>query len=337
MNTIKNAFSEDSSPYIINTADIWENERNIVFTENVNEKIAITLISNLQPIIELKGECDFRFDENEKGDDAFKTYYSRKMNIFLESSHDLKALYGIEFFFDSKGNCFSFYTPIEITKNDSNFDYWFALFLRKFDQNIFEIENFLEYQLLINFNNQTEFSTFLKLCLRQHNDILSSKVFQTAQEWLVNKADQNTNITRKNNKGIESNFVPSHSFKLKDVNDLKLYFEEKAIIYSEIMDGLRKHFVHQSTKFQHLKDILSGIKIDPKNRIEWTGSYKELNMFVTILNYDSKKIQPIKNGIWETACYCFIKKGEEIQVDQLSKANGSVQKKNLLIEIVEKL
>jgi len=93
MNTIKNAFSEDSSPYIINTADIWENERNIVFSENVNEKIAITLISNLQTIIELKGECDFRFDENEKGDDAFKTYYSRKMNIFLESFQDIKSIY----------------------------------------------------------------------------------------------------------------------------------------------------------------------------------------------------------------------------------------------------
>jgi hypothetical protein len=32
-----------------------------------------------------------------------------------------------------------------------------------------------------------------------------------------------------------------------------------------------------------------------------------------------------------------MKKGEDIQVDQLSKANGSVQRKNLLIEIVEKL
>jgi hypothetical protein len=260
------------------------------------------------------------------------------MNLFLESSHDFKKLYSIDFFFDSKGNCFSFRTPIEIAKNDSKFDYWFALFLRQYDQNIIEIHNFLGYQLLCNFNsNFSEFATFLKLCLRQYSDILSEKVFQTAQEWLDEKAVENTIKTRKSNKSVESNFVPKHSFKLKDVDDFKEYFVKKANDFSEVIKELREHFVHESTRVQQLKDILSGIEIDPKNRIEWRGSFNELKMFVSILNYDLKKIQLIKNGIWETTCTCFTKNGNEIEVNQLSKAKGSDSKKNLLIAIIEKI
>jgi hypothetical protein len=338
MNTINNSFLEDSSLYDINTFEIWENEQRIVFSENCNDKVAIRMLTYLREIIELKGDCDLYKDEYEKGDDSFKNYYSRKMNLFLESSHDFKKLYSIDFFFDSKGNCFSFRTPIEITKNDSNFDYWFAFFLRQYDQNIFEIHNFLEYQLLSNFNsNFSEFAAFLKLCLRQYSDILSAKVFQTAQDWLDEKADENTIKTRKSNKSVESNFVPKHSFKLKDVDDFKEYFAKKANDFSEVIKELREHFVHESTRVQQLKDILSGIEIDPKNRIEWRGSFNELKMFVSILNYDLKKIQPIKNGIWETTCTCFTKNGNEIEVNQLSKAKGSDSKKNLLIAIIEKI
>jgi hypothetical protein len=337
-NIKNNLFLEDTNSYSINTADIWENEQKIVFSENCNDQLAIRILINLQEIIELKGECNFHYESYEKGDDSFKNYYSRKMKLFLESHLDFKELFSIGFFFDSKGNCFSFYTTVEITINDSNFDYWFALFLRKYDQNIFEIQNFLNYQLINIFNNNfSEFSSFLKLCLRQYSDILSVKVFQTTQEWLDEKAVENTIKTRKSNKSVESNFVPKHSFKLKDVDDFKEYFVKKANDFLEIIKELREHFVHESTKVQQLKDILSGIEIDPKNRIEWTGSFNELKMFVSILNYDLSKIQPIKNGIWEIACTCFTKNGNEIEVNQLSKAKGSDSKKNLLIAIIEKI
>ena len=337
-NITNNLFLEDTNSYSINTADIWENEQRIVFSENCNDQFALRFLTNLKEIIELKGECDFYFESYEKGDDSYKNYYSRKMKLFLESHLDFKELFSIGFFFDSKGNCFSFHTPVEITINDSNFDYWFALFLRKYDQNIFEIQNFLNYQLINIFNNNfSEFSSFLKLCLRQYSDILSVKVFQTAQEWLDEKAVENTIVIRKSNKSVESNFVSKHSFKLKDVEDFKEYFAKKANDFSEIIKELREHFVHESTKVQQLKDILSGIEIDPKNRIEWTGSFNELKMFVSILNYDLRKIQPIKNGIWEIACTCFTKNGNEIEVNQLSKARGSDSKKNLLIAIIEKI
>ena len=260
--------SEESLKYDINTFEIWDNEQRIVFSENCNNKVAIRMLTYLREIIELKGDYDLYKDEYEKGDDSFKNYYSRKMNLFLESSLDFKELYGLEFFFDSKGNCFSFHTSVLITKNDSNFDYWFAFFLRQYDQNIFEIHNFLEYQLLRNFNsNFSEFAAFLKLCLRQYSDILSAKVFQTAQDWLDEKADENTIIARKSNKSVESNFVPKHSFKLKDVDDFKEYFVKKANDFSEIINELRKDFVHESTRVQQLKDILSGIEIDPKNTV----------------------------------------------------------------------
>jgi hypothetical protein len=328
--------SEESLKYDIDTSKIWYYEREIIIDTKYNEEFAREFLYKLKAAIKQKGSPNFGKEiyENKKP----SKFYCIAMDQYYESLYDPKKQFQFEHFFDAETNNYSFHDSIIITKNDTNFDYWFALFLRQFDQNIFEIYNFLEYQLLSNFNNNhTEFSTFLKLCLRQHSDILSEKVFQTAQEWLDQKVVVNTIITRNSNIGVETNFLPKHSFKLKDVDDFKKYFEKKAYDFSEIINELRKHFVHESTRVQQLKDILSGIEIDPKNRIEWTGSFNELNMFVSILNYDLKKIQPIKNGIWETTCTCFTKNGNEIEVNQLSKAKGSDTKRNLLMAIIEKL
>ena len=329
--------SEDDNLYIINTADIWKNERSIVFSEYCNESIAINLLASLRGIIELKGQCNFSHERFEKGDNSFKNYYSNEMKLFLESQFDFKELFRIEFFFDSKGNCFSFHTPVHVTKKDSNFDYWFALFLRQFDNNIIEIDKFLNFQLRNNFEeNHSEFVRFLNLCLRQYSELISSKVIFTAQEWIENKTHIEPQV-RRNNKGVESNYIPNKSFKLKGVDNFQDYFEKKALHLTKIIEELRNEFVHETTKIQQLKDILSGIKIDPTNRINWIGSFKELNMFVSILNYDLNKIEPLKNGIWEIACFCFSKNGKEISVSQLSKANGNEIKRSKLFSILEKL
>lgn len=329
--------SEESQKYDIDTSKIWDYEQDLVFQGKYDENLEHKFLSKLKEVIIQKGESNFGVGEYENK--APSKFYLRAMDEFLQSTGNVDKQFEIAHFFDIKTNNYSLDQNIIINKNDSNFNYWFALFLRQFDQNIFEIQNFLDHQLLSNFNNNhTEFSTFLKLCLRQYSEILSTKVFQTAQEWLDQKVVVNTTITRNSNKGDESTFAPKQSFKLKDVDDFKEYFIKKAFDVSEIMKELKKNdFVHESTKVQQLKDILTGIEIDPKNRIEWTGSFYELNMFISILNYDLKKIQPIKNGIWETACCCFIKKGNEIEVNQLSKAKGSDTKRNLLMAIIEKL
>lgn len=337
LNDASNLLLEDANLHSINTADIWGNERSIVFSEYCNESIAINLLANLREIIQLKGQCNFSYERYEKGDDSFKNYYSNEMKLFLESQFHFKELFRIEFFFDSKGNCFSFNTPVHVTKKDSNFDYWFALFLRQFDNNIIEIDNFLNFQLRNNFEeNHSEFVRFLNLCLRQYSELISSKVIFTAQEWIENHP-YNKSQARRNNKEVESNYVPNKSFKLKGVDNFQDYFEKKALHLTEIIQELRNEFVHDTTKIHQLKDILSGIKIDPTNRINWIGSFKELNMFVSILNYDLNKIEPIKNGIWEIACFCFTKNGKEISVSQLSKANGNEIKRSKLFSILEKL
>lgn len=328
---------KESLKYNINTFEIWCYEHDLVLSNNYDENLESQFLMKLKEVIIQKSSANFGVDQYENG--KISNFHQKAMDEFRISYGDVEKQFENAHFFDAETNNYSFHDSIIITKNDSNFDYWFALFLRQYDQNIFEIQNFLDYQLLSNFNNNhTEFSSFLKLCLRQYSEILSTKVFQTAQEWLDQKVVINTTITRNSNKGDESTFTPRQSFKLKDVDDFKEYFIKKAFDVSEIMKELKKNnFVYESTKVQQLKDIFSGIEIDPKNRIEWTGSFYELNMFVSILNYDLKKILPIKNGIWETSCSCFIKKGKEIEVNQLSKAKGSDTKRNLLLAIIEKL
>ena len=186
--------SEESQKYDIDTSKIWCYEREIIIDTKYNEEFAREFLYKLKAAIIQKGSPNFGKEKYENKEPS--KFYCIAMDQYYESLGDPKKQFQFEHFFDAETNNYSFHDSITITKNDSNFDYWFALFLRQYDQNIFEIQNFLEYQLLSNFyNNQTEFSRFLKLCLRQYSEILSTKVFQTAQEWLDQKVVVNTIIT----------------------------------------------------------------------------------------------------------------------------------------------
>ncbi len=327
--------SEESLKYDISTLEIWNYEQDLVFQGKYDENLEHKFLSKLKEVIIQKGESNFGVEEYENK--APSKFYLRAMDEFLQSTGNVDKQFKIAHFFDTKTNNYSLDQTIIINKNDSNFNYWFALFLRKFDVNIIEIDNFLNFQLLTNFeNNHSEFVRFLTLCLRQYNELISSNVILTSQEWI----EKNTHIepqTRRNNKGVETKYNPKKSFKLKDVDNFQDYFEKKVIDLPLIMQDLKKEFVHESTKIQQLKDILSGIEIDTNNRINWIGSFKELNMFVSILKFDLNKIEPIKKGIWEITCLCFTKNGKEISVSQLSNANGKETKRSKLYSILEKL
>jgi|GEM_PF-3423084 len=350
---------------------------NLLFLEENNHTLAKTLLNKLKEIIVQREKADFRLEDYDSGDEKFRVYYTRNMQQYLDSFKSLKGQYEIEHFFDNKGSCYSYDCPIIISIGDPDYDFWFTLRLRQYDGKISDIEKYLNYQLKINFNqDNSEFLKFLNLCLRQYSENLSNKVIPTVREWMENEIkllnnaeevlkgdkkensdkeirseiDKLTSITetlketlgkngnqRKGNKDVITGYVEHDSFKLKGVENFQVYFEENGVVLTGILKELRKDFFDDSTTYQQFKDILSGGKIKSEKRISWKGSFKGLEIFVSLLNYNLKKIEPVKNGIWCTTCACFTKKGKEIEINQLSKARTTKIKEKILKETLEKI
>ena len=346
---LDNSETDTLDCYDIDTADVWNYEReNLLFSEKNNHKIALTLINKLANIIVHRGISDFSQADYDNGNENFKRYYSSNIKKYVVCLKSLETQYEIEYFFDKNGNCYSYNQSIIISIGDPDYDFWFTLRLRQYDGKISEIEKYLNYHLENNFNKDTpKFLKFLKLYLRQYSENLSNKVTSTVQEWVENKTPLinplNGDIqARRSNKSLVRDYVEYQSFNLKGVTDFKKHFESNGVILTGILSELRKDFFDDATTYQQFKDILSGEKIKLEKRICWKGSYKALQIFVRILNYDLEKIEPLKNGIWLLACSCFTKrnkKGEEIEIisSQLSKAKTSKNREEILEKILKKI
>ncbi len=142
---------------------------------------------------------------------------------------------------------------------------------------------------------------------------------------------------RRSVKEVKTKYSVCHSFILKAHQTDKEYFKKNVVIILDTFQELKKNFFSDDTNFDQFKLILTGSLIKPHDRIDWTGSFIELNIFVKLLNYDLKKIVPIKNGLWETTAKCFTKNGAEIRPEQISKANGKTDREEILNLILQKL
>jgi hypothetical protein len=91
-------------------------------------------------------------------------------------------------------------------------------------------------------------------------------------------------------------------------------------------------FISLDTDYEHFKAILQGKTIKYENRIDWTGKYIDLNIFVLLLL--KNKISPIKTNKWETTTNCFIKESQPIPSIKIRKAKGKKDNEDKLIAIV---
>lgn len=142
---------------------------------------------------------------------------------------------------------------------------------------------------------------------------------------------------RRSVKEVKTKYSVCHSFILKAYQTDKEYFKKNVVILLDAFQELKKDFFSDDTNFDQFKLILTGSLIKRNDRIDWTGSFIELNIFIKLLNYDLKKIVPIKNGLWETTAKCFTKNGVEIRPEQISKANGKTDREEILNLILQKL
>lgn len=327
--------------YDIHIDSIWSNEISLFykgrnrynFMSKVEELVQITISNNSEP--------QFSNEMLKNGTESDKEYYRNNVDRYEKSLNDPKEKYMSDFFFH-KGKCFQYdscQTPILRKNEEANFEFWFVLELRRYENQISKIAEFFNHQLKSNFKNETsDFLHFLKLALKQHVEIIPPKVLETANEVFLNLTKTNSSKQRRSKKNVKGGKFANHfSFTLEAFVENKKYFENNALQLMEIFQEIKNNFFGDKTSFEQFKAILSGSVIRSSDRIDWTGSLVELSIFVKLLNYDLHAIVPIKNGLWDTTVKCFTKNGDTIRPEQLSKANGKKDRQELLISILKKL
>jgi len=334
--------------YEVDTADIWHYESELFKYNKINSNLARKIIDVIQHIIIQDNRPIFKEAEYVGTD-----YYDRNYKQYAESLDSLEKQYWLNYFF-CRGDCYQYDRNIFIGRIHRDYEFLFTLKLRQYDGKISSIEPFLKFHLKKNFNDQKgKFITFLNFCIKQYRELLSDKVVTTTKEWIrqnekkhetkASKIGKENDLKRKQiNLSGEEKTLKFNSFLLRSYKANKEYFsyakvDDQAWKVYQALKKKENNFFHFDTKWKQFTDILSNKKIKPENRIDWVGSFKELNLFVKLLNSDLQKIEPIKTGIWDITIQCFTKDGKDILKKQVHKPNGKDDNYEILKKILEPL
>lgn len=338
--------------YAIDLADIWSFERSLFLNSESSEKFAKRIIDNIQTKIIANDKPSFRLIDSHKENKDFKKYYDRNLNSYINACRDICELYILDYFFSNK-SCFQYDQSIILDKDESDFDFWFALKLRQYENKIIIIDTFLIYQLEQSFNSDIKaFLKFLKLNIRQYQDTLfTNRIVKTVNEYMNNygnegvKGEDSNNtkgINRLSNKKERKIEGKLHSLLLRKVYENPQYLNKdknRKGLKNIFVKLKEEKFIDKKTNLENFRSIFQNKEITNKKRIIWTGSIIELNWLVKYLVYKSKKVCDIKNDIWLITAKCFISKSLiEFTVSQLKNASGNkLERKELLESILTEL
>lgn len=328
--------TENRTNHSIDLADIWTFERDAYIKDEVSTSHAKELLLKIQDEIIKIAEPAFGINDKVEDDSRFHKYFDRNLKTYTAASNNLKELFQLDFFFN-KSQCYQYDNPIIIAGNHPDFDFWFALKLMHYQLNLKQLDEFLNYHLKSNFGNEKlKFQNFLKIVIRQYSEkYFPNGLSVSLNEW-ISVSPPKTKIKRKNFKRISTGDI--HSFYLVSFLNNPDYFTKNANGFLEVFRELKKHkFIADGTDYNFFKNIFINQKIPSEQRIKWTGSNVELNWFISILMYETEKIDCYKNEIWRVTIKCFTnKEGENFEIGQLSNASGkNIARRKLLEKIID--
>lgn len=314
--------------YEIDLSDIWEYEREAFFIHEYSNDYAEGLQAQIRKLI-IDTDPQRGLTKGQLNDYTFNKNYKQ----FQSTDGLIEKEFRLNFFFI--GDTYYCYgNKLIIKKSNSNYSYWFALKLRQYESNLFEIDNFLTFQLERYYtNNKSNFTKFLSLLLLQYKDgqLISDKVIQTVQNWIVDfskgKTDPSTNLE----------LSSPNSFTLLKFQTNPNYLKENTHHFIDILKELKDaDFIDKKCNLDHFVAIFSGNIINKTHRVNWTAAIKQLYFFVKLL-IDMQKVQKLKIGKWHTTVKCFVVNGEEITSDQVGRPDGKTPLDERLRSIVEKI
>jgi len=173
------------SYYEIEIADIWEYEREQFLNGLLTREHAQDLMELAQHYIIKNNEPIFGTSMYDKGTMQEQAYYSRKIKEYVSNLGNLDQLYRLNLFFHDN-NCFDYDHVIIVKLKDGNFPYFFSLKLRQYNGNLFELSNFLTFQLKKSFkNDEVKYKEFLSLLLLQHADFFDDRIKTLINDFII--------------------------------------------------------------------------------------------------------------------------------------------------------
>lgn len=326
------------SYFSIDIGDIWSFESGLFLDNGDNLKLLESSIEKIRNKTIERGRPSVTYDHSQYSDDMIR-YYSGKVERFLNAK-DLKALVSLGYFV-SRDDLYQYGQHIIITKEDPDFDYWFALKLRQYDLSLKHLNDFLNYHLENSFeNNKFEFKEFLELILLQYENLLiPQRVNQLVQKFMnsvlhLDPKKEESKIPPKTNKRPRSigNF---YSFKLTALQSNPSYFITRKHEIKEIFQDLIDYgFIKEKSSFAVFEKILSNQKILKNKRLQWIGGNVYLRFFVRFL-LDKNKILPMGNDHWIIVSQCFVgKDGSDLYSDKIRLSKGGKKERIELLHTI---
>lgn len=274
--------------YEIDISDIWSYERSLFLNDKTSEGLAIKIKRKAEEIIVERGEASFSSLDYDEGNESFRKYYSKQIQTFMGALNNLSDSYSLDYFF-TNNSCYEYSESIVIDQHNENFDFWFALKLRQYDNKIHLIDSFLDFQLVKTFANDIKkYSNYLELIVRQYQDgLLKSRITNTVDDWLkINYHDNRKEEFRETNGNNSA----------KPINvDKKIEKLTLTIIYNNgSFDALKLYF--DEVEHGKLKDLLNGKEIQGKICFKSNGNqlaylFKQLNLQGKIVPKNQEKIK----------------------------------------------
>jgi hypothetical protein len=153
--------------------DVWNFERGLLLDEGSNEEVLLIAMEKIRAVIIDRGRASVTHKYAQSSPDTAQ-YLGRKAERFC-NARNLEQLVALNYFF-SRDDLYEYNHDILISKEDKDFDYWFALKLRQYDLALKYLNEFLKHHLENTFSEQTSsFQDFLELLLLQYQDTLLSE------------------------------------------------------------------------------------------------------------------------------------------------------------------
>ena len=157
--------------YEIDLADIWIFEREEFIAGNTENRQAQRILDLIQTyIVKYADPCFGKEIIKDSHDYYFK-------NLYEYNDADLKGRYYLESFF-LNFKCYEYRQSIILSREEIDFNYFFALKLKQYKDNLFEVENFLKYQFTEKNQGQnlSDFRIFIETMILQYSTMFADKL-----------------------------------------------------------------------------------------------------------------------------------------------------------------
>ncbi len=173
--------------YKIDLGDVWEYEREKFIAGETNEKLAQKILDLIQLFVIKHGVPSFGQEMNA----IDSKYYER--NVSEYHGADLRMKYALNYFIH-KNDCYEYNQTILFTGKEEEFPFFFALKMRQYNDNLFEVNSFLKNQLSTSFDDdRVSYSKFLRICLFQFDSFFQQGLKSQIDQFLENAESlQNT-------------------------------------------------------------------------------------------------------------------------------------------------